>query len=189
MSDVKLNKPWEWCDLWDNESQFLAWLRGQLRQIWMDYPVRIEFKESKCVPVTPALRKRFNLHGSTRMIAECVHCHQWFPKTKLEVDHIVGESSLKSMEDIVNYLNHLMCSPDNMQLSCVPCHKIKTYAERYGVSFEDATLEKKVIEWEKGKGVNEQKSILILAGFKDSDVKNKVNRRNSIRELLTIPEE
>lgn len=180
-----INKPWEYCDLWNNESQFLTWVRGQLRQIWKDYPVRIEFKDSKCVTVTDAMREKYGLHRQTRKAAECVFCKEWFAKSKLEVDHIVGESELTSISHIDSYLDHLMCTPDNMQLTCKPCHKIKTYAERYDMTYEDARLEKHVIAWLKENDTATQCEILTSAGFSDDEIKNAGTRRKAARKLLT----
>lgn len=179
-----LNKPWEYSDLWDNESQFLEWLRGQLRQIWKDYPVRTTFKDSMCLPVNDKMREAYGLHARTQKAAQCVFCKSWFAKSKLEVDHIIGESSMTSVLEIISYLDHLMCSPDNMQLTCKPCHKIKTYAERFGMSFEDARLEKNVIAWLKENDAETQKAILTAAGFEDDQMNNAKVRRDSARELL-----
>jgi hypothetical protein len=178
------NKPWEFCDLWDNESQFLGWLRGQLRQIWSDYPVRTTFKSGACKPVNDAMRIKYGLHKQTKNAGQCVFCAQWFPMSKLEVDHIIGEGTMTSIDHVDSYLDHLMCKPDNMQLTCKPCHKIKTYAERYDLDFEDARLEKAVIEWLK-QPLHNQKEILVLAGFSDDEIKNAGGRRKAARKLLT----
>ena len=178
-----LNKPWEYTDFWDNESQYLTWLRGQLRQIWSDYPVRVIFKDEQCIEVTPKMREDYGLHRMTKKAAQCVFCLNWFAKSKLEVDHIVGESSLTSVLEVVSYLDHLQCSPDNMQLVCKPCHKIKTYAERFSLSFEDARLEKRVIEWLK-QPLNEQMEFFDKLGYSQEDVSNAKKRRVAARELL-----
>ena len=151
----------------------------------MDYPVRTEFKESRCVPVDDDMREKYGLHKRTQKAAQCVHCMNWFPKSKVEVDHIIGESSLKTVDDIITYLDHLMCDPENMQLSCKPCHKIKTYAERYDMTFEQARLEKAVIQWLKDHNTSEQKELLIAAGFPDEEINNAGNRRIAARKLLT----
>ena len=178
------NRPWEYSDFFATEAEFLGWLRGQLRQIWSDYPIRVEFKNDKCVRVDQALRDKYNLSKQTKYAAECVFCHNWFPKSKLEVDHIIGESSLTSIEHTESYLDHLMCPPTNMQLTCKPCHKIKTYAERYDMSFEDARTEKSVIAWLKEHTTAEQIDLLTMAGFEDDEMKNAGARRKSARKLL-----
>lgn len=179
------NRPWEYTDVWKNQSEFMNWLRGQLRQIWSDYPVRIEHKDSMCVRVTPALRVKYNLHPSTKWAGQCVFCKGWFPKSKMQSDHIKGNAKMTQMDDIDSYLDHLLCPPSNLQLVCVPCHKIKSYAESSGMSMEDAALEKAVIKWTKDYDTTEQKNILILAGFKDSEISNAKSRRDSARKLLT----
>ena len=183
------NKPWEYSDFFANESEFLAWLRGQMRQAWSNYPVRIEFKNDMCVSVTPEMREAYGLSKQTKHAAQCVFCRVWLPKSKLEVDHTKGESTLTSIRHTEAYLDHLMCSQDNMQLACNPCHKIKTYAERYNLDFEDARAEKKVIAWIKEYNTKAQVEILILAGFSDEEVKNAGGRRKAARKMLnTKPE-
>jgi len=178
------HRPWEYSDVWDNQSQFLTWLRGQLRQVWSAYPVRTEHKDSMCVKVTPELREKYGLHRQTKKAGACSFCKKLFPKSKLESDHIIGNARLTQMDDIDSYLDHLLCSPNNLQLVCKSCHKIKSYSERQGISFEEARLEKAVIEWLK-RPVSEQKEILTMSGFSDDDIKNAGNRRKAARKLLT----
>lgn len=178
-----LNKPWEYCDLWDNETQFCDWLRNKFRDIWSDYPVRTNFKASMLVPVNDELREKYGLHPRTRKAGQCVYCKNLFKSTDLEVDHIKGEASFKNVLEIVSYLDHLLCEIDNMQLVCKKCHGIKTYAERYQMSFEDARLEKTVIAWCK-QSPAKQKEILQLAGFEDDQISNADKRRAAARELL-----
>ena len=56
------------------------------------------------------------------------------------------------------------CHPDNMQISCKPCHRIKSYADRMGWSFERAKIEKEAIEFSK-LSVNAQKDELAVHGI------------------------
>ena len=126
-----LNKPWEYCDLWDNESQFCDWLRNKLRDIWSDYPVRTNFKESMMIRVDDDMKAKYGLHPRTQKAGQCSYCKGLFKKPDLEVDHIIGEASLKNTLEAMSYLDHLLCPTSNMQLVCKSCHGIKTYAERY----------------------------------------------------------
>ena len=181
-------KPWTYCDAWDNQSQFLTWLRGQLRQVWSDYPARVEFKENKCIPVTEEMRDKYGLHRQTKKAAQCVFCNGWFAKSKLEVDHIVQVGSMRSMDEVEQFIMGLLCSPQNMQLTCKACHKVKSYSEKMGITFEEAKVEKGVIAWMKMHTTEEQKQILALAGFEDDEINNAENRRIAARELLKRPD-
>lgn len=188
MRDIKYPTPWEWSDVWNTKGAFISWLRGQLRSIWKDYPVRIEFIDESCLAVTSEMREKYNLHRQTKKAGQCVFCKQWFAKSKLEVDHIIpvtAGGSLTELEDIERYLMEgLLCGKDNMQLACKPCHKIKSYADKQGITFQQASLEKKVIEWCK-KPTQEQKELLQLAGFEDEEISNANKRREAARKLLT----
>jgi 5-methylcytosine-specific restriction endonuclease McrA len=62
---------------------------------------------------------------------ECEHCHQWFAKFKMDVDHIepvVAPDNLGAGWD--EYINRLFSTPlSNLQLLCRPCHRIKSRPE------------------------------------------------------------
>lgn len=178
------NKPWEYSEAWDNQAQFLTWLRGQMRLIWSAYPVRTEHKDAMCVTVTPAMKATYGLHRQTKKAGQCVFCKHWFAKSKLETDHIIGNARLTQMDDVDSYLDHLLCSPTNFQLVCKPCHKVKSYAEKMDISFEAAAAEKAVIAWTKDNSIGEQQDILRLAGFEDDEMNNAKVRRESARKLL-----
>jgi len=180
--------PWEETDVWDNESQYLTWIRGQLRQIWSDWPLKNEFKDSMCVDVTPEMRDKYHLHKQTKKAAQCVFCKQWFAKSHLQVDHIADAGSIKNQSSVGEFLSRLLCSKSNMQLTCPPCHKIKSHCTRTNLSFDDARLEKSVIAWLKEHTVEQQKFILIKAGFTDDEIGNATNRRKAIKQLLTLKE-
>lgn len=178
-------KPWEETDIWRNESEYLTWLRGKLRQIWGDWPLKNEFKDSVCVRVTPHMRDKYNLHRATKKAAQCGLCGEWFAKSHLDVDHVVEAGSMVTQDMVAGFLERLLCSKENMRVVCRPCHKIHTYSTKSGLSFEDAAIEKAVIQWTKDYDTTEQKNILILAGFKDSEIGNAKSRRDSARKLLT----
>lgn len=143
-------KPWEECDVWSNQSQFYTWLRGKLREIWKDNPVRITFKKEKLRPVTPEERTKKIFHSSTKNVGECQFCHEWFAGSKLEVDHIEQAGKCNDFDQAIQFLEGVAFVPkSNMQLACKPCHKIKSYAERQGITFEEAKAEKAAIEFSK----------------------------------------
>jgi hypothetical protein len=95
-------------------------------------------------------------HSSTKNVAQCYVCEEWMAGSKLEVDHLVGESSCVDFDTSEEFLWHCAAdNPDNWGLICKPCHKNKTYAERYGLTMEEAKATKKAIEIEKEKLVEE----------------------------------
>lgn len=62
----------------------------------------------------------------------------------MEVDHISGNVTLTDWEHVTPFIQHL-CGGE-YQLVTKKAHKIKSYAERTGVDFRDALIEKQAIE-------------------------------------------
>lgn len=59
----------------------------------------------------------------------CANCGDDFPSNGVHVDHlkpIVGVEGFKSWDD---FIDKLFCSVDNLQILCIPCHKLKTKEE------------------------------------------------------------
>jgi hypothetical protein len=68
----------------------------------------------------------------------------------LEVDHLDGHKPLLCVEDILPYIMHLVPPPNSLGLAEKEAHKIKSYSERMGITYEDAVIEKKAIAIMKG---------------------------------------
>jgi glutaredoxin len=64
----------------------------------------------------------------------------------MEVDHRTGEHSLRKISDIQQFVEGIVfVRKEDLAFLCKPCHKIKTLAERQGMSHEDAAIEKQAI--------------------------------------------
>lgn len=130
---------------WKTESAFWSWLRGGLRRaIWNKHPLKLEFIKQNRTRI-PGIKE-----GTTRWGGSCNLCSEIFPQSQLEVDHVVGNISLRSWDDLVQFVTH-MAAPQDLQLVCKKCHKIKSYAERYELSFDRARERKEVIAQKKRK--------------------------------------
>ena len=134
-------EPWEaYPEVWKTKSSFFSWLRGGFRKaIWQFYPGKIIFKKSKLTKPPKEYK------GKAKSGAVCALSGVWTGNSRLEVDHVKGEASLRDWDDIVPFIQHLCTTDDNMQLVDREVHRIKTYAERQGISFDDAMFEKKYI--------------------------------------------
>ena len=108
-------------------------------------------------------------------------CGEYFKLNEIEIDHIEGHHSFTKVEDFENYFrNILMVGFDGLQALCKDgCHATKSLAERLGISFEEAKLEKKVIEIIKSK---KDREFLKAKGVTPASNANK--RREQIREVL-----
>lgn len=139
-------EPWNETNVWKTKAEFFSWLRGQLRHsVWSHYPPKNEFKTSMLRKATPEDYAR-GISSRTKKVGQCVFCGEWFPASKLQVDHKVPAGSLRGADDIQGFVQRLACEKSIMGLACKPCHDIKTYSERQGISFEEARVEKQVIE-------------------------------------------
>lgn len=172
-----MNKnPWEsYPDIWSSKAAFFSWLRGGLRRaLWEKYPPKIVFKNNN-VSKPPK-----DYTGKAKSGAECSLTGEWTGKSKLEVDHVDGHVSLNDWEDLLPFVQHLcVCSDDQMQLVNKEAHKIKSYAERKGISFEEAVIHKQIIQICKDK---KDKEWLIKAGVVPA--KNAKLRRKQIEEIM-----
>ncbi len=75
------------------------------------------------------LASRPNQSANKRLKTEfqCAHCKKWGARSECEIDHITECGSLKSYEDIPEFLKKLLPEdPSAYQILCVGCHKIKT---------------------------------------------------------------
>lgn len=181
---IKDRTPWEWSSAWKTKAQYFSWLRGQIRQIWSAYPVRTEWKNSMLRPVTPEERKQKIFHPSTKKVGQCVFCQEWFAGSKLEVDHIEETDGCYSFETAEKFLWRMAAEPtENMALVCKPCHKVKSYAERQGISFEEARVQKAVIAKEKELG-KRAKKFLLDKGYSEDETSNSAKRRSCLEKLI-----
>lgn len=174
-------EPWNESNAWKSKAEFFTWLRGGLRKtIWQFYPPKNEFKASM---LRKATKEDYvnGIHPRTKKVGQCVKCKEWMGGSKLQVDHIINAGSISDEEHIKSFVMNLACSKDDMQLVCVPCHKAMTYADKMGVSYEEAVIEKQAIEYCK-KSVTEQKKILDSFGL---PYNNADQRRQGFRELIT----
>ena len=127
---------------------------------------------------------------------ECNICKGLFTSNGIELDHIKDENSMKSLEDATTFFKSIaLPSYDELQILCKDsrktvkgkkvttyhgCHGIKTYASRYGVSFEQARVEKQFIEIKKDKNVLDK----IKEYNVQSITKLKKDQDSLFRELL-----
>lgn len=177
-------KPWEeHKHIWKTEAAFLSYVRGGIRRsLWNKSPIKLEFLKAnrKRVknPVAKNLTRFPTVWGGT-----CYQCGNDFALKDMEVDHLTGEHSLRKLEDLQSFVEGIVCvSNKDLGLICKPCHKIKTFAERSGMSHEAATIEKRAIAICKGT-VAQVKAFLSENGVKPSSTAKE--RRVQVTEVLS----
>ena len=139
-------KLWEiYPHIWATESAYMSWLRGGIRRyLWAKNPVKLEFIKQNRIKIPNP-----NPRGKVKEVWEgvCALTGNIFPIGDMEVDHKEGNHSLKTLDDLVPFVKGIvMITLDDLQLVSKEAHKIKSYAEKQGISFEEAKIEKEVIE-------------------------------------------
>lgn len=162
MSDEKW-EPWvDYPDIWPTKSKFFTYLRGSLRQaVWNKSPIKITFKNGACSKPPEGYT------GKAKSGAYCALSGVWEGKSKLEIDHKSGNVPINDEDEILNFIKHLIPPPNSLQCVTKDAHKVKSYSERTGKSFEEANAEKQAIllckekadiEWLEARGVTPEKS-------------------------------
>ena len=138
--------PWELSYITHKtEKAFLNYIRGGIRQgIWKKAPVKLAFLSQRKT-------KRMINKASGRMCNhnQCEICEEWIanPGKNMEVDHKNPTNGFSCIEEAGRFIQDLVyISMNDLQHLCKPCHQIKTLADKRGISFKEAKLEKEVIK-------------------------------------------
>jgi|TARA_A100001391_G_scaffold33224_1_gene17963 hypothetical protein len=160
-----------------SEKKLCSQIRSAIRQVWMKH-------DTKLAKIYKQTKPDMDDSTRTKWLIECECCGKDTKLSDIECDHKLGEHSLKTLEDVLPFAESILrVEYKDLQLVCTDCHSTITYAERYGMSFEDAKKEKGVIAKLK-QSVTKQKQELKKAGFKDKDISNADKRREAYRKLL-----
>jgi len=120
-------------------AKYFSLIRTGLRGAFSRWPPKHEaLKAAKqTVPVLDADgnhlcyktgQKKGQLKYTTRYC--CAACDNLFPVKEVETDHIVPAGSLRTYEDIVPFIQRLLCPVEGIQVLCTTCHKEKTKNDR-----------------------------------------------------------
>lgn len=175
-------EPWQVPGVpWKSESAFWQWVRGVLRKGWSKHPVKLEYiKQHRKRIANPKPSKRFpEVWGMT-----CAKCGKDHVQTNIEIDHISDEAGkFTCLDDVKAYVSHLfLIDFESIRAVCKDCHKAISYAQKEGISFEEALLQKRVIEICKDK----QKVLDFCQshGYDTSTLTNAKTRREAVEAIL-----
>lgn len=190
------NKPKEWdyfTHVWKTESQYLSWVRGQIRDIWKTSPQRLEFLKSKKIktskyddngdPITfkNGKEKLYIAYVCEDCGKTCYDCDRQGKMKTYAVDHIKGNHSLVSFNQAPTFFEAMLrVNLEDLQILCRQCHDVKTYAERMGISLQDAEIAKIAIKLQ-----NERKDKEFFTDRNLSIPSNAEKRKAAIIEILT----
>ena len=128
-------------DKFKTEAAVWSYIRGCLRQaFWNKSLMKHRFKSSQNTPPPEGYT------GRGKKGAVCALTGEWTMTSQLEVDHKDGHKALTDEEHIIPYIIHLLASgEDELQVVGKEAHRAKSYADKLGITFEQAAIEKKVI--------------------------------------------
>lgn len=127
---------------WKNSVEYFTFLRGGLRRVWSKHPVKLILikRDRKQIP-NPSGKGKALVWGF-----DCKVCKKTLQIKECQVDHIVAAGSLTKVSDIQGFVERLLyINEKDLRLVCKLCNATLAYAERQGMSHEDAAIEKQAI--------------------------------------------
>lgn len=106
--------PWPTYPEWTT-AKFWSFIRSGLREKFNRWPPKYE-----------AIREAKVARGKY----QCASCGELFKQTEVQVDHITPTGTLKSFEDLPEFVEKMFVDTSGLQVLCKPCHQIKTNEER-----------------------------------------------------------
>ena len=168
----------EYPHIWKTESSLMSYIRGGIRRsLWNRSPIKIEFIKNNRIRIPNP-----NPRGKVKEVwgAVCALTGEVFPLNQIEIDHRVGGNTLKSMNDLQSFIEAIvLVTEDDLQFVSKEAHKIKSYSEKQGISFEEAMAVKKAIDIVKQK---KDKQFLEERGIIPASTQAK--RREQIEQIL-----
>lgn len=142
-------EPWGLGTPWKNSVVFFTYLRGCLRKCWSNNPIKHNLiKKMRYQIPNP------NPRGNKKTVwgFDCQMCKGRFPISQGQVDHIEPAGSLQKTEDIQGFVERLLyVTEDDLRLICKSCNSALAYADKHGISYESAMVEKFAISLVKDK--------------------------------------
>ena len=159
-------------------------LRSAIRQVWMRHPTKLTLimRSAVLVQDVPVEDRPKNLSKAAKWLYQCTITKTWHLLKDMECDHIKGENSLRCYGDLESFSKSILdVGWEDLQLLSKEAHEILTYAERWGLTFEQARGEKEVIAVAKLTAPRQRKW---LTARKIKPASNKDGRVVQIREYL-----
>jgi hypothetical protein len=184
-SKRELPKPWLIeGNPWKTEAKFLAWVRGVLRKGWSRHPIKVMYLQAKRKRIANPSEKSAKRFPEIWALT-CAQCGHDFPQKDIEVDHIDAAGGFKALSQLGEWAERLyLVDFDSIRAVCKPCHKIKSYAEREGITFEEARGVKQAIEFIKNETTNKQIALLNRFGYNGTSVTTLAKRRALLEKIF-----
>ena len=173
-----MTNPWEdFPELWKDEVAYCQWLRSQSRRIWSRHPIKISLLKAGAIPVTPELRDRLGLSKAAKKVYRCDICGCYHIAKNIEVDHIEGAGSFKTVDEWHIWLDRLLrVGMKDLRILCKPCHAIVTFSQKAHCTFEEAVILKQIVEFKKLKPARQLAKLRELGVMEAPELRNAVGR-------------
>ena len=106
------------------EAEFFQKIRYSLRKAFRFWNPMLKALKNASRPSQSANKK-------LKFEYQCAECKEWFPRTQVQIDHIIPCGSLNNYNDLVPFLKNLTQEdPKSYQILCKKHHKEKTAQEK-----------------------------------------------------------
>lgn len=106
-----------------SDGEFFSFIRSALRQKSRWWKPKLEVKMAARRPYKGQNKRQ-------RFEYQCNICKDWFIERLISIDHILPVGSLRSAEDLPEFVERLFCEKENLQCVCAKCHSAKTLIDK-----------------------------------------------------------
>ena len=177
------------------EKEVVSWWRTAVRQMFSNSIFYRKYIEDQSTLVKNENTRSMKRYPMVKRFT-CAICGEQFGSGDIELDHLEGGNSNKSLADADSFIKAIMfVTPEDVQILCknkhkvvnkrktlvrFGCHSIKTMQESHGCSFEEARVRKEHKRCVTQKSVLEE---LELRGVLDAP-RTKVAQNALLLELM-----
>jgi hypothetical protein len=121
------------------------------------------------------------IKGKDVWACKCEMCSKEVRSSDAEIDHITAGGSFRSWEEYTQWAKRILwVTWDDLRELCQDCHATVTLSQKLGISYEEACIEKQIIQIIKEK---KDKQFLEERGIKPAG--NQAARRKQLKEEMS----
>lgn len=106
------------------EASFFGFIRSGLRKTSQRWPPLVKYA------LDEVKRKSKSSNKKLKWEYRCKACRGWFARKQVQVDHIESCGTLKTFEDLPDFVRRLFCEVEGLRVLCKECHAKRTLEEK-----------------------------------------------------------